>query len=955
MNDDLSSSIAELSRSFVRQLPMRMSLIRRATLALDAADWGEVSLTELGKLLHSLVGAAGTFGQKRLASTARSLELSIQDLLDRQSPPSLAARQSILRLARDLDEAEAAIFGKMSSQAGVVFPEPPSLRPADQRRSLVQIVEDDAAQASQLKTIVEAAGYRGEVFTTIADFRAAIARGQRPAAVIMDLMFDEGADAGARAIDEFRFDRLLNVPVLFLTVREDLPGRLAAARAGGRRYLTKPVAEAELTGELARLVKSEPERPLTALIVDDDPEQVEAHAVMLRHRGLDVHTETAPLRVLDKLSEIRPDVLVLDVYMPDCSGPELASVIRDQSRFTHMPIVFLSSETNFGKQMAALDLGGDDFLVKPVDPLHFASAIEARANRARQSGRVVESMRALLYEREREHLAIDQHSSVSVTDRDGNIIYANDRFFELCGYSREELIGRNHRLLKSNIHDDALYAEMWRNLVAGNIWKGDLCDRHKDGSLYWIRATIVPFLDERSEPYQYVSIRTDITEIHTAEQAARDTAELLRLSQRHGNIGTWERNIRTNELVWSDNVAPLLGFPAGGIAPSLENFYACVHPDDREPVRAAVAASVETGQPYEIEHRTVWPDGSLHWLSQRAQIVKDDRGNAKCLLGIAQDITNRKTLELSLARQTEFLDALQRAQNNFMVGKTLEAPSAILLDGMMRLTGSTYGFLGDVVVDQTGAIQITARAAAAPSDDQAAQSSDLAAIGLVKELANDATPLARAIRGGAPVIVGSRDQAVAISGVLEGHRPCSRLMAVPVNSDGRILGIYLLAAGAVDYDPDMLAALEPASAAFGAMLASDALRRSETAAMAEAARARDLAERASQAKSDFLSNMSHELRTPLNAILGFSQLLTMDEEIDGDHRESAKMISRSGRHLLDLINDIVDLSRVESGRMEVSVEPVEVGDLIAECLAMTAPQARGRNIAIAVSEIGTVQ
>jgi len=107
--------------------------------------------------------------------------------------------------------------------------------------------------------------------------------------------------------------------------------------------------------------------------------------------------------------------------------------------------------------------------------------------------------------------ALDAHAIVSITGKDGSIIYANDRFCAISGYSPEELLGQNHRILKSGKHPDSFYAEMWATIARGEIWEGEICNKKRDGSFYWVKSTVVPFLDDSGQPRQYIAIRTDIS------------------------------------------------------------------------------------------------------------------------------------------------------------------------------------------------------------------------------------------------------------------------------------------------------------------------------------------------------------------------------------------------------------------------------------------------------------
>jgi diguanylate cyclase (GGDEF)-like protein len=175
----------------------------------------------------------------------------------------------------------------------------------------------------------------------------------------------------------------LRLPVIFVSSRDTIELRLSAVRAGGEAFFLKPWNITQLTDKIESLTKDVSREPFRVLIVDDDPNLSLYHSVLLKTAGMTTDIVNNPFQVCAKLIDFLPDLILMDVHMPGCNGEELARVIRQMRSFDCVPIVFLSAEKDTDKQLAAMSMGGDDFMTKPVVPHHLIASVSTRAERMR--------------------------------------------------------------------------------------------------------------------------------------------------------------------------------------------------------------------------------------------------------------------------------------------------------------------------------------------------------------------------------------------------------------------------------------------------------------------------------------------------------------------------------------------------------------------------------------------
>jgi diguanylate cyclase (GGDEF)-like protein len=248
-----------------------------------------------------------------------------------------------------------------------------------QRR--IFVVEDEQELAEEIKIQLGYFGYDVSVFNTLESFRLALEHAS-DVVVLMDVTFPEDRLGGVRLMKEIQLQREIPVPVVFLSAHDEFESRLEAARAGSIAYLNKPVNIGNLIDRLDVLTSPQTPDPYRVMIVDDSVALTAYHTAVLEQAGMAVQAVNNPFKVMESLLEFAPDLILIDLYMPECNGTDLAKVIRQLDAFVSIPIVFLSAESDLDKQLFAMGLGGDDFLTKPILPQHLISSVTSRIRRS---------------------------------------------------------------------------------------------------------------------------------------------------------------------------------------------------------------------------------------------------------------------------------------------------------------------------------------------------------------------------------------------------------------------------------------------------------------------------------------------------------------------------------------------------------------------------------------------
>lgn len=393
--DSVRAKLKLLKTKYVQSLPQRIEELSTALKAVErCGEFSKETFFAAQNASHKLAGSGETFGFTSISKSARGIEVLMEQCSQDQRILSMEEKEKIEMLFQELATLSERAQGELSTGMlsdfqrgnGTMQEVHPDHSPFSSQDKSILLWKSDALYLEDLKEQIGFFGFPVEIVESIDAIKENLE--QNPSIIVLGV----GIDSLMHDVNLLEsFARLKSGPyaeklrILYLSEMDDFKIRLQAVRHGGDSFLASPFDIPRVIEKLETLFDGTNQAPFHVMIIDDDPEQISYYAMILQQAGMVTSVVTDPANVVKVLVEEKPELILMDMYMPDCKGEELAALIRQQEAFVGIPIVFFSVEKDREKQIAALRDGrGDEFISKPIKPDHLVTIVKTRASRIRE-------------------------------------------------------------------------------------------------------------------------------------------------------------------------------------------------------------------------------------------------------------------------------------------------------------------------------------------------------------------------------------------------------------------------------------------------------------------------------------------------------------------------------------------------------------------------------------------
>ncbi|NOY66001.1 MAG: diguanylate cyclase [Gammaproteobacteria bacterium] len=372
----LFKRLQALRNNYIDDYPERVLELNMSWRELSKDRTNEDILETFHRQAHSLKGSGATFGFNDISTLASQLDAILGSLSTNKQEPGIDEDKQITILIEKLG----AINLKREAQS-----EPGATTKKEEYPDTnLLMVMSNKKETENLNQQLNHFGYNITSIHTVDGLAENITR-LEPAAIIMEADFNGDQQSGVDAITSIIKDDQTNFPpVIYIAENDDISTRINAVRNAGKHFLSRPLNVSDLSDIVEVISRKDQDEPFRIMIVEDTKSLSTFYDITLQSAGMKTCVINNPMQVLEQLIDFNPELILMDMYMPGCSGPELATVIRQFEAYVSIPIVFLSSELDTGKQLLAMQQGGDDFLTKPIDPSHLITSVQTRSLRYRK-------------------------------------------------------------------------------------------------------------------------------------------------------------------------------------------------------------------------------------------------------------------------------------------------------------------------------------------------------------------------------------------------------------------------------------------------------------------------------------------------------------------------------------------------------------------------------------------